>query len=72
MPIFEFLCNKCGKKFETLVLSGDEKNECHFCKSSEVTKQFSSFATASPASNCANADFCRPKSKHKCSGGCCH
>ncbi|MDR1696371.1 MAG: zinc ribbon domain-containing protein [Endomicrobium sp.] len=72
MPLFEFICGKCGKEFETLVLSGDESTECPFCKSGEVTKLFSSFSSVSPASTCANADICRPKSRHKCSGGCCN
>jgi putative FmdB family regulatory protein len=71
MPIFEFICKKCSEKFETLVLNDAERVECPKCKNGEVSKQFSVFS-ASSGSNCTNYDACRPKSKHKCSGGCCH
>ena len=71
MPIFEFICNKCGEKFEILVLDLSEKIECPKCKSNEVAKQFSTFAQSSK-SECSNYDSCMPKSKHKCSGGCSH
>ncbi|AKL98518.1 FmdB family zinc ribbon protein [Endomicrobium proavitum] len=72
MPLFEFVCNKCNRKFETLVLSGDEKIECPECKNGEVTKQFSLFSAASNAApSCGTADYCPSKTKHKCSGGCC-
>ncbi|MCL1971472.1 MAG: zinc ribbon domain-containing protein [Endomicrobia bacterium] len=71
MPIFEFICNKCNKEFEALVLNSSDKIECPDCKSDEVTKQFSTFAQSSK-SGCSNYDSCRPKSKHKCSGVCCN
>lgn len=44
MPIFEFQCNKCGKKFEKLC-RGDEKVNCPKCKGKNVKKLFSTFAT---------------------------
>ena len=71
MPIFEFICKKCNKKFETLVLNSDETIACPECKSGEIEKQFSTFS-ASSDSGCANYNSCQPKSKHKCGGGCCH
>ena len=71
MPIFEFICKKCNKKFEKLVLSGEDKPECPECKNTDVEKQFSSFSS-SCASSCSKYDSCRPQNKHKCSGGCCH
>jgi putative FmdB family regulatory protein len=73
MPIFEFICKKCNKKFETLVFSNDEKVECPACKSEEIIKQLSSFASGSNSSpSCATADYCPSPHKHKCSKGCCH
>lgn len=39
MPIYEFECGKCGKKFERLILSTDDKTpECPECHSREVHK----------------------------------
>lgn len=73
MPLFEFICKKCNKKFEHLVLNNEDLDiQCPACSSIEVEKQFSSFSSASNISKCASSDFCQPKSKHKCGGGCCH
>jgi putative FmdB family regulatory protein len=73
MPLFEFMCDKCGEIFETLVL-GSETVECPKCKNKNVIKQFSSFAAMSSSSGCSSADSCPTiaKHKHKCYGGCCH
>jgi putative FmdB family regulatory protein len=39
MPIYEFECKKCGKKFERLILSLDEKNPvCPACNHEDVQK----------------------------------
>ena len=47
MPIFEYLCGKCGNKFEELVFSSDKKIKCPECGSAKVEKLFSTFASAS-------------------------
>ena len=46
MPLFEFRCKKCGKKFEELVMSAtkDEKLNCPHCGSTRVEKLISTFA----------------------------
>ncbi len=44
MPIYEYACRKCGHRFETLVRSGSTA-ECPSCRSSELDKQLSVFAT---------------------------
>ena len=36
MPIYEFICKKCDKKFETLVRSSASKVECPHCGSEEL------------------------------------
>lgn len=73
MPLFEFICKKCNKKFENLVLNDKDLDiQCPACGAKEVEKQFSSFSSGAGISKCASSDICRPKSKHKCSGGCCH
>ncbi len=65
MPLFEFICKKCGKKFEKLVFSTDtEKLSCPECKSENVEKQFSTFS--------ANSSGSSKSSGHHCCGSCCH
>ncbi|MDR0820216.1 MAG: zinc ribbon domain-containing protein [Endomicrobium sp.] len=73
MPLFEFICKKCNEKFEMLVC-GSENTECPQCKSSEVIKQFSSFASTTSSTSHSAADFCpsAPNRRHKCPGGCCY
>ncbi|MDR1474892.1 MAG: hypothetical protein LBS38_04365 [Endomicrobium sp.] len=73
MPIFEFICNKCNTKFETLVF-GEETVECPRCNYKNVSKQFSSFAAMSSEASCSSIASCptATKHKHKCCGGCCH
>lgn len=48
MPIYEFVCGKCRKKFSlTMSISEYEKKKaaCPKCKSSDVKQQISSFQT---------------------------
>jgi putative FmdB family regulatory protein len=45
MPIFEYACQDCGHKFETLVRSGTAPT-CPKCQSTQLDKQLSVFATA--------------------------
>ncbi len=45
MPIYEFECQKCGKKFEKLIFSSDNKKpECPACGVNDVQKLMSSGA----------------------------
>ena len=61
MPIFEFRCNLCDHKFSKLVKSGSDEIECPNCKSDNVKKLFSSFASAgnakSSGSSCGKGGF---------------
>lgn len=44
MPIYEFLCQSCGKPFETLIPVGGEKNvACPVCGKRNLQKLLSSF-----------------------------
>ncbi|MCA6069685.1 MAG: hypothetical protein LE180_00960 [Endomicrobium sp.] len=72
MPLFEFVCRKCNKKFEVLVFCKDSVI-CPECQSNEVVKQFSSFVAKSSLSNCVATGSCPAVSerKHKCSSSCC-
>lgn len=62
MPIYEYQCLDCGAPFEELVLSCDEKPDCPVCKSKEVVKKVSAFASGgfsgsgvSAASSCGHS-----------------
>jgi putative FmdB family regulatory protein len=69
MPIFEYRCESCGHKFET-ILFGEQKPECPKCHTHELEQQLSVFAvnkpgsSAEPAMGCGQANCCRM------SGGC--
>jgi putative FmdB family regulatory protein len=59
MPIYEFVCRKCGKEFEKLVWksSDNTKFKCPECDSSELEEKVSSFASVTESggsglSNC--------------------
>lgn len=46
MPIYEFICNKCGNEFEELVKSSESKVRCPRCNSTKIDKCFSTFSSA--------------------------
>lgn len=69
MPIFEYLCEDCGTKFEKLVRNGDGVL-CPSCGESHLEQQLSTFAAhangapkesampACPSGMCSNPGFC--------------
>jgi len=42
MPIYEYICEKCGNEFEMLVFKSDEP-ACPSCGNTKPTKKMSSF-----------------------------
>lgn len=48
MPIYEYACGPCGKRFEELVLRKSDEAEvaCPACKSGEVSRLMSTPAAA--------------------------
>lgn len=70
MPIFEYLCDGCGTKFEKLVRRADDATLCPSCGDSRVTTQYSTFAARAngvskepsmgscPSGMCQNPGFC--------------
>jgi putative FmdB family regulatory protein len=71
MPMFEFICNECGEKFEVLLFTG-EYAKCPKCSNKNVTKQFSNFVAMSSSVGRYCVDSCPTAVKHKCCDGCCH
>ncbi len=55
MKLYDFLCNKCGKKFEDLVNDLSEAR-CPDCASADVEKQLSAFAIGGSSSSSASFD----------------
>ena len=52
MPIFEYKCEDCGKRFEAIVI-GSRKAECPTCHSKKLEQQLSSFAVKATSSSSA-------------------
>ncbi|NLU48674.1 MAG: zinc ribbon domain-containing protein [Syntrophomonadaceae bacterium] len=51
MPIFDFACQDCGKKFDLMISNKDkDKVTCPECGSSQVKQLLSVFNTASRGS----------------------
>jgi putative FmdB family regulatory protein len=63
MPIFEYLCDDCGTKFEKLVRNGDQVL-CPSCGEDHLTTQFSTFAARA---NGASKESAMPS----CASGMC-
>ncbi len=60
MPIYEYICNKCGEEFEKLVY-GDTRVKCPKCENEDIKKRFSLFGmsgvekqTSSGCSSCSS------------------
>lgn len=68
MPIFEYLCEGCGAKFEKLVRRPEDSTLCPSCGDSHVATQYSTFAARAngaakdapscPSGMCQNPGFC--------------
>ncbi|MGD2157215.1 MAG: zinc ribbon domain-containing protein [Anaerolineales bacterium] len=68
MPLYEFVCEECGKLFEELVRSASAVGEviCPECNSERVQKMVSTFASkiagSSAFSSGASSAACNPGS----------
>jgi putative FmdB family regulatory protein len=70
MPIFEYLCDGCGTKFEKLVRRSEDSTLCPSCGDTHVTTQYSTFAARAngvskessmggcPSGMCQNPGMC--------------
>ena len=61
MPLYEYTCIDCGTEFEELVSGADAKIVCAECKSENVTRKFSTFAS-SAFSGKSSCGTCKPSS----------
>jgi len=67
MPIFEYLCKHCGKRFEAIVYGGKQP-ACPSCQGTKLEQQLSVFAVAG-GSKSGNSDFSGDLSGGPC-GSC--
>jgi len=67
VPIFEYVCKDCSRRFEALVY-GSKKAACPHCKSARIEQQLSVFAVAGSSKSGAS-DFGDLGSRE--SGGAC-
>jgi len=65
MPLYEYECRGCGHRFELLVF-GKERPACPSCRSEDLEKAFSTFATGTSGGS-AGAGSCVMRTP---SGGC--
>lgn len=72
MPIYEFECRKCGKRFEKLcAMSADtDEIECPECGRRGVKKLISGFFAHTGASGSSSSSSCGGCRKSSCAG--CH
>jgi putative FmdB family regulatory protein len=67
MPIYEYVCDDCGVRYERIVMNGSTKVTCPKCESSKKTIQLSVFAA--PANGGKSSGGSSPMSGS--GGGCC-
>lgn len=67
MPIFEYICKDCSRRFEALVYGG-KKPACPHCKSARIEQQLSVFAVAGSSKSGASdfGDFSSGESGGAC------
>ena len=68
MPIYEYMCMKCDKAFEYLVIGGDSSVTCPACNGDKVRRQMSACSHKSSGSYSASSGSSGCGS---CSGGSC-
>jgi len=70
MPIYEYVCDDCGERYERIVRNTSTKVTCPKCASAKHTIQLSVFAAPSNGSK-SSASSSAPASGGSCCGGRC-
>jgi putative FmdB family regulatory protein len=65
MPIYEYICEDCGTKFEKLVRRNQDAPACPKCGQAHLSTALSTFATHSNGKTSAASEF------PACPGGMC-
>lgn len=73
MPIYEYVCQKCGTKFERIVKNSEEKVKCEKCGDAKVERALSRFSAKVASAACPSEGSCPSAgSSRSCmhGGGC--
>jgi putative FmdB family regulatory protein len=65
VPIYEYVCDDCGERYERIVMSKKQAIACPKCASAKHTLQLSVFAAPSNGSKSSASSNSAP------AGGCC-
>ncbi len=65
MPIFEYICRDCERRFERIVPRHDSSTDCPHCNSENIEKQLSVFAVSGgspdmPHAGCGRCGAAQP------------
>jgi putative FmdB family regulatory protein len=71
MPIYEYICDDCGERYERIVMSQKQTITCPKCESKKHTIQLSVFASLTNGSKSSNGSSSAPSSGGGCCGGGC-
>jgi len=69
MPIYEYVCDDCGERYERIVMSRTQNIECPKCSSGKHTMQLSVFASPANGSKSSTGGSSIPSSGGGCCGG---
>ncbi len=71
MPLYEYSCRGCGRRFEVLQRIGADANDivCPACGRGEVAKQHSTFASAVAGSSASGPMPCGAPNASACGSG---
>ncbi len=71
MPLYEYSCRACGRRFEVLQRVGADGSDvsCPACGGREVAKQLSTFASSVAGSSGAGPMPCGAPSASSCGSG---
>lgn len=69
MPLYEYCCQECGKKFEILrsFSQADAQTQCESCGSSEVKRLMSVVTAFSAGSSLGGSNHCGSCASGNCS-----
>ncbi len=72
MPLYEYACTSCSRRYEAYVKAWSDTAACPGCESEAVERQLSTFAMA-VAGGSSSGDFCAREAAPRMSGGggCC-
>jgi putative FmdB family regulatory protein len=71
MPIYEYVCDDCGERYERIVMNKTTAIECPKCASAKHTLQLSVFAAHGNGAKSSGESLSSPSSSASSGGGCC-